>query len=191
MAKNNHTLGKLLAFTTAAAAIGGACYVFRDKIKQSPIYQKAMDKLSGLMDKDSEDFTDDDFFFDEEDTFSEDSAMDREYTSITMNAKQEEDNGNVSPLPEAEDSDSSADSAGFSTTEESELSATADDTESIPTIPFESSFSTPVSTPEPPTVTETAKPEQTEDAVSGYEYEGLSDVSEDPDVLEEQDRLDF
>ena len=165
MAKNNHTLGKLLAFTTAAAAIGGACYVFRDKIKQSPIYQKAMDKLSGLMDKDSEDFTDDDFFFDEEDTFSEDSAMDREYTSITMNAKQEE---------------------------ESELSATEDDTESIPTIPFgSSSFSTPVSTPEPPTVTETAKPEQTEDTVSGYEYEGLSDVSEDPDVLEEQDRLDF
>ena len=46
MAKKKNKLGKFLAFTTTAAAIGGTCYIFRDKIKQSSIYKAVSSKLS-------------------------------------------------------------------------------------------------------------------------------------------------
>lgn len=226
MAKKNHTLGKLLALTTTVAAIGGTCYIFRDKIKQSTIYQKSMDKLSRLFRKNSDDFMDDDdFFFDDEDdtfsddaSFSDDSAKDREYTSIVMNTKQEdqddqadqddptdqddqddpadqddqenqddqvdekEDNISSSPLPAEEETDNEE------SVEEAEEILVE---ESIPTISFGGGFSTPVSTPEPPTTMVSEDSKDSEETVTGYEYEGLSDVSEDPDVLEEQDKLDF
>lgn len=199
MAKKNHTLGKVLALTTTIAAIGGACYIFRDKIRESAIYQKSADKLSGLFGKKSDDFVDDDdFFFDDEDDsfvddalFSEDSNNDREYTSIAINAKDEEDTV-TSPLPEAEpDSDTPV-----AEDEESpvavENDALATEEETIPTITFGGGFSTPTSTPEPSTTIPSDNSEDKDDeTVSAFEYEGLSDVSEDPDVLAEQDKLDF
>lgn len=215
MAKKDHTLGKVLALTTTIAAIGGACYIFRDKIRESAIYQKSADKLSGLFGKKSDDFIDDDdFFFDDEDDsfaddtlFSEDSNNDREYTSIAINSKDEEDTV-TSPLPEAEpDSDTSAtedEESPVSVDEESPVSvdaespitaeddALATEEETIPTITFGGGFSTPMSTPEPPTTTSSDNSEdKNEETVSAFEYEGLSDVSEDPDVLAEQDKLDF
>lgn len=252
MAKKNHTLGKLLALTTTVAAIGGVCYIFRDKIQQSAIYQKSSDKLSGLFGKKSDDFAEDDFFFDDEDdifdeddNFPENSKHNREYTSIAGNSKQEEDVPH-SPLPDAEPEDSTpvtedsitpAKETNFSAIEENDttaekeydspiaeenttltseekdvsekendLSTTEETTdteesleevteifadETIPTISF-GGFGTPVSTPEPPTTFESdSSKEESEETVTGYEYEGLSDVSEDPDVLEEQDKLDF
>ena len=48
MAKNKHFFGKFLAFTATAAAVGGACYVFRDKIKNSPLYKATLDKACDL-----------------------------------------------------------------------------------------------------------------------------------------------
>lgn len=167
MAKKKNTLGKLLAFTTTVAAIGGTCYIFRDKIKASPLYQKTADKLSSLKDNISDRFCDDDdFFFDDEDDFEDDfddifadAEPGREYTSITINAK-----------------DSDSDNASDTNAPE----------EVIPIINFNSSLdSTNVATEE------NSKKNASDAEVSGYENEGLSDVSEDPDILEDQDKLDF
>ncbi|MCM1159083.1 MAG: hypothetical protein NC300_09785 [Bacteroidales bacterium] len=201
MAKKKSNLGKLLAFTTTVAAIGGTCYVFRDKIKESPLYkasvQKCLDAFAKLSGKDNDE--DDDFFFDDEDdsefqdVFAEDTEHNREYTSISINAKDESDK-----YEEADDEISDDDTPEAPT--EQEVAKAAEDTgtaeapsdtmteifaedntennaeDNIPTI----SFST------------TADSESdSEDTVSAYENEGLSDVSEDPDVLEEQDKLDF
>ena len=140
MGKKKNTFGKLLAFTTAAAAIGGTCYIFRDKIKSCPLYQKATDMLSGLCGGITDKFDeDDDFSFDDEDDFEDvftGAEHNREYTSITINAKD------------------SSDSSKIITDEQSKENANA------------------------------AK-------ITEYEHEGLSDVSEDPDTLEDQDKLDF
>ena len=252
MAKNNHTLGKILALTTTVAAIGGACYIFRDKIRQSAIYKKSADKLSGLFGKGSDDFMDDDdFFFDDEDNIfteedlsSESSQSNREYTSISINSKQEEEMPYSSPLPDEEPKDTATEDSTApawetnpSTSEENDTTATEENVsaiaeenstltfeentssekendllateettdteesleevteifadETIPTISF-GGFGTPASTPEPPTTSDSDSfKEETEETGTGYENEGLSDVSEDPDVLEEQDKLDF
>ena len=150
MAKKHGALGKLIAFTTAVAAIGGVCYVFRDKIKESETFKKASDKANDLYDSVKSKMNNDDFIFDDDwddDDFDDDfddngdstSAGSREYTSLTPAAK--EDNT-------FEDDNSASDS--------------------IPTSDIKK-----------------------ENEVTGYENEGLSDTSEDPDVLEEQDKLDF
>lgn len=157
MAKKG-ALGKLIAFTTAVAAIGGVCYVFRDKIKESSAFKTASDKANDLydtvkskMNKDDDDFFfDDDDFFDETDDFADtnDSTGEREYTSIL--SKQSDSNT-------SEEAD---------TTEETDTAEETDTSENIPTIDFNSQSPT------------------------AYENEGLSDVSEDPDVLEDMDKLD-
>lgn len=172
MAKKNHTLGKFLALTTTAAAIGGACYVFRDQIKQSAIYKKSTECFSKLFGKVSDKFCqdEDDFFFDDEededttfnDVFSEDAKKNREYTSITINQKEEEN--------AAESSDS------ISEPKEDIKEIFSDD--SIPTITFGDNLNA-------------SGDSEENDTVTAYENEGLSDVSEDPDVLEEQDKLDY
>ncbi len=167
MAKHNSTIGKLLAFATTVAAVGGVCYVFRDQIKESPIYQKSKDKLSQLREKMSEKLgtTEEDFPFDEEwdddyeeDVFSEEAKNNREYTSITINSKEE---ANV------------ADTLSETNEEMKEIFAE----DSIPTIAFG--------------VTEKKEDVFVAEDVLGYENEGLSDVEEEPDTLEEQDKLDF
>lgn len=182
MSKKN-SFGKLLAFTTTVAAIGGACYIFRDQIKESEIYKKSVDKLSALRNKMSDKYSneDDDFFFDdefedtfEEDVFSDDAKQNREYTSITINAKEETfDNASDAAKEVAEDI---ANAVKSKTEDMKEIFAD----NSIPTISFGSNQDS----------------EQKEDSsateeVLGYENEGLSDVDEDPDALEEQDKLDF
>lgn len=198
MAKNKNCFNKLLTFTATVAAIGGACYVFRDKIKNSPLYKAAVDKAYDLYDKwkDRQDDDDafDDFDFDEdddfEDIFSEEDKSEREYTSITINAKEEkasEETADDSETPNTTEDTASeatevsaepnADSAseeitGTSQAEESDVTYTTDAV--IPTINFGAN-----------------KASNDEPEVLGYENEGLSDVSEDPDVLEEQDKLDF
>lgn len=154
MAKNKSFFNKIVTVTAAVAAVGGVCYVFRDKIKNSSLYKLTLDKLSNLYERQGDDFDEDfeDFSFDDDDTFdevfSEGEKSEREYTSITINAKEE-------------------------TQEETSKETAEEATDgSIPTIDF--------------TVKESEEPE-----VLSYENEGLSDVSEDPDVLEEQDKLDF
>lgn len=171
MAKKNNTLGKFLAFTTAAAAIGSACYIYRDRIKESTIYKKTAGKLSNLYNKTTGKFAeeDDDFFFDDDfeddfsdDVFSDDAKNNREYTSITINSKK------TSP---SEDAKETADNA-----------PTVSDTSS-PTVPFESKGTVTIDT-EADLHTGSAD-------VTAYENDNLSDTFEDPDTLEDQDKLDF
>ena len=197
MAKKKNTFGKLLAFTTTVAAIGGTCYIFRDKIKASPLYQKAADKLSSLKDNISGRFCDDDdFFFDDEDDFEDDfedifadAEPGREYTSITINAK---DNNTTTTNTDTDDSNKAVETEVSDTektvnnTVATEESPATTSEEVIPIINFNSSLdSANVATEE------NSKKNASDAEVSGYENEGLSDVSEDPDVLEDQDKLDF
>lgn len=194
MAKNKNFFSKLLTLTAAAAAVGGACYVFRDKIKSSPLYKATLDKAYDLYDKwkerqedeDDDDF--EDFSFDEnddfDDVFSDEDKSEREYTSITINAKEDSvESPNEEAVQEDETSQPAENSPIPEAPQEDEVSpAVIQDEEPnitpsdgiIPTIPF-GTKDTPEDEPE----------------VLGYENEGLSDVSEDPDVLEEQDKLDF
>ena len=176
MAKKKGCLGKLVAFTAVVTAVGGTCYIFRDKIKESALYTLLKDKLS------KEDDFDEDFFFDDdEDEFADedlfdDSDSNREYSSITINAKKPEEASEPEEATEAEEVEEAVDTA------EEEDKETVDAEDSIPTIDF--------STPD--IVSNKASEEMAKAAdASGYENEGLSDVSEDADVLEDQDRLDF
>lgn len=184
MAKKNSTFGKFLAFTTTVAAIGGVCYVFRDQIKDSSIYKKATDKLSDLRNKMSDKFAseDDDFFFDDEfedefvdDIFSNDEKKNREYTSITINSKETIDE---SAEDDTQDTNQSVSDETTSVQEDTEDVKEIFANDSIPTITFDSSDSS---------KDETSATEE----VLGYENENLSDVYEDPDVLEDMDKLDF
>lgn len=219
MAKKKNTLGRLLAFTTAVAAIGGTCYIFRDKIKSSSLYQKTADKLSNLKNNISDKFCEDDDFFFDDDDFEEDgedifadTEQGREYTSITINAKDQAENDTSADDTEASDmpasgifADTSESLSEHSTLEEmQEISEHEDNVEkadedqaateslepafeeTIPTISFGTSFDS------AKVMTEKASTEDAAAAeITGYENEGLSDVSEDPDALEEQDKLDF
>ncbi len=219
MAKKNSSFGKFVAFTTAVAAIGGACYIFRDQIKESEAFKKTTDKLSALRNKVSNKFSsdEDDFFFDDEfeddfedDIFDDNSKSNREYTSITINAKDnssvansaeevgntEEDSKDIEDDAEdlvdnvAEDveelSDVAKDVANDVANAVKEKTEVAKDEvkeifadDSIPTISFNNN-----------TTKDTDETAAT-DEVLGYENEGLSDVYEDPDVLGDQDKLDF
>ena len=156
MAKNK--FGKFLAFTTTVAAVGTTCYIFRDKIKESTLYQKTINALAALLNTE-EDFAEEAFFLDddfekedESSIFSEDNKG-REYTSITINAKE---NPTLN-LGAMEINEEDLDKA-METSEE-----------------------------QPDQTTNTIE----EEPVQAYEYEGLSDVYEDPNILEEQDKLDF
>lgn len=179
MAKKKSTLGKLFAFATTVAAIGGTCYIFRDKIRQSSIYKTAIDKLSTLTGKCDNDFEDFCFSDDNTDDFEDafkDTDNNREYTSITINAKE---SGNTEEPVKEESASTEPDNSetASNTTDDKDASDKSDYAgrfnESIPTINL-NAFSSPES-----------------ENVSAYENENLSDSSDDPDVLAEQDKLDF
>ncbi|MBO5468604.1 MAG: hypothetical protein J6A03_02490 [Lachnospiraceae bacterium] len=207
MAKNKNCFSKLLALTATVAAVGGACYVFRDKIKNSPLYKTALDKAYDLYDKwkdrQSDDDSFDDFDFDEdddfEDIFSEEDKSEREYTSITINAKEDTSSTDVaddSAITDNTEDDKTPDTSEDTVSAEVEVPAASDTEapdEEVSSIPqVEESDVTYTTDAVIPTIdfgTSTTSDDEPE--VLGYENEGLSDVSEDPDVLEEQDKLDF
>lgn len=234
MAKKKGALGKLIACTTAVAAIGGVCYIFRDKIMESQIFQSATDKANDLYDNVKSKINrndEDDFFFDDDDDFFEDStpsesAGEREYTSISISSQEDEDSDNIlSGVSNDESSkDESNDTIDNSNTDESAVnipnipdvdtfketpSNTTDDAATRFTSSDSFNSSSPDSEPEAtwssgnaddsidtpddesiPTINFGNTFEKTE-TVTGYENEGLSDVSEDPDTLEDMDKLDF
>lgn len=160
MAKSK--LGKFIAFTTAVAAIGGTCYVFRDKIKQSEIYNKIVNSLADRMNGDDDFDTDFDDDFDDTDIFSENAKNDREYTSIQITSNTDASQADT-PLDDIPQDDTTKDD-----TPDMKDTAPSEEDKKDADIVVNPSLS-----------------------VSSYEYEGLSDVSEDPDTLEEQDKLDF
>lgn len=225
-------MGKLLTIAATATAIGGACYIFRDKIKASRLYEELgvddkLESLKNLMKKheDEEDFFDEDeYIFDNgeddsnrnyvslnTDTAVQDKISSDHETTTEASAKDElTENAASEDLPPAmEDAAESV-----STVEEASGndSATAESTidEAVPTISLdtltgvttvsEHSFSDadPTNTDSSDTdsangdsVTEESTASASKgDTPTGYDMEGLSDVSEDPDVLMEQDLLD-
>lgn len=153
MNKKGGTIVKIVAVLAGVAAVGTACYLYKDKIKE--FFQKInlKDKIdtakSFVTDKvlgtGEDDFFDDADFFDddltEEDADSADNGN-RGYTSINITA---------------DDADGA----------DAEEKAPADDT-----------------------VEEKAETDAAEEEDIPYENEGLSDVSEDEDVLAEQTSLD-
>lgn len=183
MGKNK--LGKLLAFATTVTAIGGVCYIFRDKIKESEIFQTVVGKVSGWLDQDGQmdDFTfDDENDFDDITVFSNDAKNNREYTSITITSTTENDITEDNSQEDKTQEDTPQEKESLENTNNDTASpneTTEENTSALEDIVVNPSFSS--------VATETTAEETTE----AYEYEGLSDVSEDPDTLEEQDKLDF
>ena len=221
MAKKNNSFGKLLAFTTTVAAIGGTCYIFRDKIKQSALYKASVKTFSNIFGNIPNKFQkplEDDFYFDDEDidfddVFTESAEHGREYTSITINAHDDKDSPATEPAS-SEDTTSAQSFASDSTAEQPSVKESVSpesvikpvpDTDTIPSgTDSANSSSSPedvieLFAEEPvPTIafhSVTGKIDTSSDnsssTATAYENEGLSDVSEDPYVLEEQDKLDF
>ncbi len=170
MSKKKHPIRKLFALTTTIAAVGGACYVFRDKIKENAAFQSATNKLSDLLAKKGkndvdliEDENDDEDEF--ADVFSDNSTDKREYTSITINSKKEE---------------------SIPTIDITSAEETQSETEQKESVPAENASEKKQSAGSG----KSGKKEKN-DKAEAYENEGLSDLSEDTDALEEQDKLDF
>ena len=134
--------GKLFKAAATIAAIGGVCYVFRDKIKNSTVYQ----------------------------SLDMDDKVEKVKNTITekMPAKEEPER-NYFSLDDAP-VEGTIDQQSENTSDISADNAKPEETEH--------------STEEAATVTE-----EIESPIL-YENEGLSDVSEDLDVIEEQDKLD-
>lgn len=126
----------LVKVGVAAAAVGGICYAFKDKIKESKVYQEydLDDKIqkvkSTIKDKmpksdNEKDYVDDDeIFFDDLDAGS----AERDYVSIDTDSKDEdaEDSSSetTNDVAESENDDESDEAA----------SAKTDDTDGVPTI---------------------------------------------------------
>lgn len=134
--------GKLFKAAATIAAIGGVCYVFRDKIKNSTVYQ----------------------------SLDMDDNVEKVKNTIKekMPAKEEPER-NYFSLDDAP-VEGTIDQQSENTSDISADNAKPEETEH--------------STEEAATVTE-----EIESPIL-YENEGLSDVSEDLDVIEEQDKLD-
>ena len=135
--------GKLFKAAATIAAIGGVCYVFRDKIKNSTVYQ----------------------------SLDMDDKVEKVKNTIKekMPAKEEPER-NYFSLDDAP-VEGTIDQQSENTSDISADNAKPEETEH--------------STEEAATVTE-----EIESPIL-YENEGLSDVSEDLDVIEEQDKLDI
>ena len=132
--------GKLFKAAATIAAIGGVCYVFRDKIKNSTVYQSLDmdDKVEKVKHTIKEKMP------------AKEETADRDYFSL----------------------DDAVDNTDTNAEAVSDVTAKVDDLLS-----------------DIPSTSEDAAPE--EESPILYENEGLSDVSEDLDVIEEQDKLDL
>lgn len=126
----------LVKVGVAAAAVGGICYAFKDKIKESKVYQEydLDDKIqkvkSTIKDKmpksdNEKDYVDDDeIFFDDLDAGS----AERDYVSIDTDSKDEDAEDSS-----AEDSSAEESSAEDSSSEDEDIEDT-EGTDSVPTI---------------------------------------------------------
>lgn len=161
MSKKGGTIVKIVAVLAGVAAVGTACYLYKDKIKE--FFQKI--NLKDKIDTAKSFVTDkvlgtgEDDFFDDADFFDDD---------LTEEDADSTDNGN----------------RGYTS-----INITADDTDSADTeeeTPADDTEETKADTTN--AAEEAAESEEEED--TPYENEGLSDVSEDEDVLAEQTSLD-
>lgn len=164
---------KLLKVVVAAAAIGGVCYAFRDKIKESKVYQSldVDDKVEKVKTTIKEkmpvkDDTDRDYF-----------TLNEEDDTAATEAAESDSEAEAAATP-AEETISGSKDVSEST---ADVTARVDDLLSdIPEITIASED-----------ISEPKAADEKDDGPILYENEGLSDVSEDLDVIEEQDKLDI
>lgn len=108
----------LMKFTVAAATLGGVCYVFRDKIRESKVYQDydmdtkikkvantIKDKMPKVFDNEEDYVDEDEIFFDDLDLAAED--VERDYVSLEPeeNTVSESDDVPAGDTDEAESDD--------------------------------------------------------------------------------------
>ena len=158
--------GKLFKAAATIAAIGGVCYVFRDKIKNSTVYQ----------------------------SLDMDDKVEKVKHTIKekMPAKEETADRDYFSLDDAVDNTDTNAEAATVTESVSDVTAKVDDL--LSDIPSTSEDTAPEETVAEEAATEDTATEDVakeEESPILYENEGLSDVSEDLDVIEEQDKLDL
>ena len=163
--------GKLFKAAATIAAIGGVCYVFRDKIKNSTVYQSLDmdDKVEKVKHTIKEKMP------------AKEETADRDYFSLDDAVDNTDTNAEAATVAESV----------------SDVTAKVDDL--LSDIPSTSEDTAPEETIAEEAATEDTSTEDTstedvakeEESPILYENEGLSDVSEDLDVIEEQDKLDL
>lgn len=153
--------GKLFKAAATIAAIGGVCYVFRDKIKNSTVYQSLDmdDKVEKVKHTIKEKMP------------AKEETADRDYFSLDDAVDNTDTNAEAATVAESV----------------SDVTAKVDDL--LSDIPSTSEDAAPEETIAEEAATEDVAKE--EESPILYENEGLSDVSEDLDVIEEQDKLDL
>ena len=153
--------GKLFKAVATIAAIGGVCYVFRDKIKNSTVYQSLDmdDKVEKVKHTIKEKMP------------AKEETADRDYFSLDDTVDNTDTNAEAATVAESV----------------SDVTAKVDDL--LSDIPSTSEDAAPEETVAEEAATEDVAKE--EESPILYENEGLSDVSEDLDVIEEQDKLDL
>ena len=158
--------GKLFKAAATIAAIGGVCYVFRDKIKNSTVYQSLDmdDKVEKVKHTIKEKMP------------AKEETADRDYFSLDDAVDNTDTNAEAATVAESV----------------SDVTAKVDDL--LSDIPSTSEDAAPEETVAEEAATEDTSTEDVakeEENPILYENEGLSDVSEDIDVIEEQDKLDL
>lgn len=158
--------GKLFKAAATIAAIGGVCYVFRDKIKNSTVYQSLDmdDKVEKVKHTIKEKMP------------AKEETADRDYFSLDDAVDNTDTNAEAATVAESV----------------SDVTAKVDDL--LSDIPSTSEDAAPEETVAEKAATEDTSTEDVakeEERPILYENEGLSDVSEDLDVIEEQDKLDL
>lgn len=158
--------GKLFKAAATIAAIGGVCYVFRDKIKNSTVYQSLDmdDKVEKVKHTIKEKMP------------AKEETADRDYFSLDDTVDNTDTNAEAATVAESV----------------SDVTAKVDDL--LSDIPSTSEDTAPEETVAEEAATEDTSTEDVakeEESPILYENEGLSDVSEDLDVIEEQDKLDL
>ncbi len=158
--------GKLFKAAATIAAIGGVCYVFRDKIKNSTVYQSLDmdDKVEKVKHTIKEKMP------------AKEETADRDYFSLDDAVDNTDTNAEAATVAESV----------------SDVTAKVDDL--LSDIPSTSEDAAPEETVAEEAATEDTSTEDVakeEESPILYENEGLSDVSEDLDVIEEQDKLDL
>lgn len=153
--------GKLFKAAATIAAIGGVCYVFRDKIKNSTVYQSLdmddkVEKVKHTL---------------KEKMPAKEETADRDYFSLDDAVDNTDTNAEAATVAESV----------------SDVTAKVDDL--LSDIPSTLEDAAPEETVAEEAATEDVAKE--EESPILYENEGLSDVSEDLDVIEEQDKLDL
>ncbi len=167
-------LGTLVSVAATVAAVGGVCYIFRDKIKESKIYndlnldvhlanaKKYWDEHKPTKNNEEDFFDEDEFIFEDVD------SSDRNYVSVS-----------ITPSEDVPSEDTAADKdVSFEEITDEVQDDVAEEDFDVPVISLDTLDKS------------QTNEEEGDDSPSGYDMEGLSDVSEDPDVLMEQDLLD-